>query len=573
MGSLRKKTSTKPVPRNAESFMRETERFVRWLNGRGRKKTAKLTTGRDGSDRIVIESGTWTAKYRAADGTIHEVATGCRDKQAAQSILNELERRAELVKANVMTAGESAIADHASTPLASHLTSYRDHRIAKGLSDVRIKNTDSRLKRLADECGFRRLADLSADGFTGWLRQQLDAGMSPGTRNEYRQELIGFGNWCVQTRRLSGNPFTDVPRANAKADRRRHRRALTEPEIDRLLFVTRWRPLAEFGRQTVEPDKPDENKRSSWEKEPLTFDGLEAAVKLAQERLAKNPGFVRQLEDRGRQRALIYRTLILTGLRRGELASLTMGSLELDVRTPFATLEAKDEKNRQGSEIPLRADLTDALRQWVTDRRNGFTGPSEAFSNEPLFSVPASLVKVLNRDLEAAGIAKADERGRTVDIHSLRMTFATLLSKGGVSPKVAQMAMRHSDIRLTMETYTDPKLFDVAGALDALPAFSQTQPSDLPQVIRATGTDSLFAPAFAPGTGQTGQSESSAVVLTGNFDSANVKSGGSEKCSKPKGKALSEPDSDGALSVGMTGFEPATSASRTQRQFLNRTIW
>ena len=31
--------------------------------------------------------------------------------------------------------------------------------------------------------------------------------------------------------------------------------------------------------------------------------------------------------------------------------------------------------------------------------------------------------------------------------------------------------MRHSTINLTMNTYTDPKLLDVAGAMDALPAF------------------------------------------------------------------------------------------------------
>src|SRR5207247_11143980 len=53
---------------------------------------------------------------------------------------------------------------------------------------------------------------------------------------------------------------------------------------------------------------------------------------------------------------------------------------------------------------------------------------------------------------------------------SLRTTFGTLLSKGGVAPRTAQAAMRHSDIRLTMQTYTDPKLLDVSAALKALPA-------------------------------------------------------------------------------------------------------
>ena len=30
--------------------------------------------------------------------------------------------------------------------------------------------------------------------------------------------------------------------------------------------------------------------------------------------------------------------------------------------------------------------------------------------------------------------------------------------------------MRHADIKLTMGIYTDPRLLDVAGALDALPS-------------------------------------------------------------------------------------------------------
>ena len=38
-----------------------------------------------------------------------------------------------------------------------------------------------------------------------------------------------------------------------------------------------------------------------------------------------------------------------------------------------------------------------------------------------------------------------------------------------MSPRTAQAAMRHSRIDLTMNVYTDPKLLDVAGALDALP--------------------------------------------------------------------------------------------------------
>ncbi|MSU79580.1 MAG: hypothetical protein EXS16_16010 [Gemmataceae bacterium] len=38
----------------------------------------------------------------------------------------------------------------------------------------------------------------------------------------------------------------------------------------------------------------------------------------------------------------------------------------------------------------------------------------------------------------------------------------------GVTPRTAQAAMTHSDIRLTMGVYTDPKLPGLGGALDSL---------------------------------------------------------------------------------------------------------
>jgi hypothetical protein len=92
--------------------------------------------------------------------------------------------------------------------------------------------------------------------------------------------------------------------------------------------------------------------------------------------------------------------------------------------------------------------------------------------DEPLFSVPRNLIKSFNLDLAAAGIEKEDERGRTVDLHALRHTFGTHLSKNGVAPRTAQAAMRHSSLDLTMNVYTDPTLLDVAGAIAALPDLS-----------------------------------------------------------------------------------------------------
>lgn len=72
---------------------------------------------------------------------------------------------------------------------------------------------------------------------------------------------------------------------------------------------------------------------------------------------------------------------------------------------------------------------------------------------------------------------KRDERGRVVDIHPLRHTFGTHLSKAGVTPRVAMAAMRHSSLDLTMNIYTDPVLLDVGAAVDALLDFSADKPA------------------------------------------------------------------------------------------------
>mgnify|MGYP002628184155 CR=1 FL=1 len=569
MGSLRKKTATKPLPANAELFERKGQQFARWIDGRGRKKTAPTTIGKDSSTRIVVESGKWLAKYRDGCGLLQEVSTGCKDKGAAQAVLSQLERRQELIRSGVVTSAEEGIADHAGTPIRQHFEAYHEHRVTQELNEARIKSTQSRLKRLANECGFKRLADLSGELLTRWLGQQLAAGMGAGTRNEYRAEMISFANWCVRSGRLAVNPFGDVPRANAKADRRRKRRALAETELEQLLYVARWRPLAEYGRKTIRPEAMAESKRSNWSKAPLTYDSLEAVVTRALERLTDNSTFAAKLDHRGRERALVYRTLVLTGLRRGELASLTVGSLELDAATPYAVLAAGDEKNGQGSEIPLRADLVVELREWVAEKRASFTGSDSEFSNLPLFAVPASLLKVLNRDLKAAGIPKTDERGRTVDVHAMRMTLATMLNRAGVAPRTAQEIMRHSDIRLTMSTYTDAKLLNVSGALDSLPKLTPDEKSDEKRdSMRATGTTGSvapkFPPLFPPDAGVRGETVSIPVILAGNFGAERSDNGERENRTKPTKKSLSEGNSDKPSGVGMTGFEPATSASRKQ---------
>jgi integrase len=298
---------------------------------------------------------------------------------------------------------------------------------------------------------------------------------------------------------------------------------MNENELGRLLAVARERPLLEA--LTVRKGK-----------------------RKGERYACVRPEVRARLETLGRERALIYKALVLTGLRKGELASLTVAQLHLDGPNPYASLDAADEKNREGNDIPLRDDSATDLRGWLADKLRRLQGeagelggpvPVRLPPDAPVFEVPERLVKILDRDLVLAGIArrvqvggkwkidKRNERGRTIDVHALRITFGTLLSKGGVAPRTAQSAMRHSDIKLTMGVYTDPALLDVRGALDALPSLPLSV--NLEAALRkagATGTDGKATRALAPTTDNQGQRVSSADTAGGGESPGTIAASG-----------------------------------------------
>ena len=274
------------------------------------------------------------------------------------------------------------------------------------------------------------------------------------------QDMNFFGDTDAATRLtrlkeqlagVAGQDLAQQPAAAEHADRRRTRRALTEDEVARLLKAARLRPIAELGRRGVRKPRAERKGRSTWNKAELTYATLEAAHARGRKLLADKPDRLAELDLLGQERELMYKTMVLTGLRKGELASLTVGQVYLDAQPPFAELLAKDEKAGRGAMIPLRADLVEDLRdylarrlEWTQEKASRTRGaaPITLPASSRLFTVPRDFIKIFDRDLVTAGIAKRDERDRVVDIHALRHTFGTYLSKAGVTPRVAMAAMR-----------------------------------------------------------------------------------------------------------------------------------
>jgi len=481
MATIYRKKYPVPMPEGAEIITRRGQRLARWTDGYGRVKTAPLAA--DGR-QIMHEAGCWYARYRGADGVTRRASTNCCDERAARQVLANLLAKVEKIKSGILTTAETKAGDNACQAMAEHLEDYLQHLGIKRLRGRKVseqyrKNIRGRLKRLIAECGFRRLADVTRTSIERWLASAEDTGMTAATRNEYLTSIHAFCNWAVRDGRLLGNPLAGVQKADRSEDRRRQRRAMTEEEVARLLRATALRPVAELGRKTRKLQPEDRTGRSTWTYEPLTAENLDECHERGLLRLQERPCDIGKLERLGRERALFYRMAVLTGLRRNELASLTVGHLHLEaVPSAFVELLAKDAKNAKQALLPLRQDLVAEIGAYLDEQLEGLQRaapdalPDELPLNMPLFkSVPT--IRVFDADIAAAGLPKADRRGHTLDIHALRHTFGTHLSLAGVLPRTAQAAMRHSRIDLTMNVYTDPVLLDVAGAVNALPGFGQ----------------------------------------------------------------------------------------------------
>ena len=62
MGTVYRESYTKPLPPEAGVFTRKGDRFARWSDGKGRKRTAKVTTPSEGkhagADRLLMDAAT-----------------------------------------------------------------------------------------------------------------------------------------------------------------------------------------------------------------------------------------------------------------------------------------------------------------------------------------------------------------------------------------------------------------------------------------------------------------------------------------------------------------------------------
>ena len=142
---------------------------------------------------------------------------------------------------------------------------------------------------------------------------------------------------------------------------------------------------------------------------------------------------------------------------------LTRQSFRLDEETPTVTVQAAYSKHRRQDVLPLHPSLVAMLRPWLAAKPTwGRIWPGK-------WAEYKFAGKMMQVDLQAAGVDYIDAHGLYADFHALRHTFITNMMKSGVNPKTAQALARHSTIDLTMNVYTSLTVTDQAAALNTLP--------------------------------------------------------------------------------------------------------
>ncbi len=370
-------------------------------------------------------TGIYRIKYFDENGKRVDIR-GCSDREATQALARKLESDVLLRKNGIIDSKADRYATEGRKPIENQLDDWKQDLYSRNVTEKQVQLSHYRAKRLLSLANITRFADITPSAIQNALAKLKEEGKSAKTLNDYLASVKQFCSWARSDGRIMENPIDHVKGYNTRLDRRHDRRALTNDEIKRLLKAT-------------------ENGNT----------------------LQKCPG---------KERALIYRLALLSGLRANEIKTLKKSSFDLEANHPTVTVEAAFSKHRRKDVQPLPIDLIPLLQDHLQDKK----------MDDLAFHMPLKLVRALRKDLEAAKIEYKTQHGY-IDFHALRHTFITRLINAGVNPKTTQILARHHDASLTLNTYTHVELIDQLKALKALPALDDNQESTK-QRMQATGT-------------------------------------------------------------------------------------
>lgn len=185
----------------------------------------------------------------------------------------------------------------------------------------------------------------------------------------------------------------------------------------------------------------------------------------------------------------VFLTFLTTGFRLNELVSLTFNDIDFENHT--ATVQKKNSKTGKEREVPLCDEVMAIVRRKFEEAPfrvpiDGHTSDltrrqHENFSKAHVFVTKANtpmrnnLLTRFYAVCKKAGIADA-VRGGAVDIHGMRVSFATLALESGGTPKAVQEILGHSTLDMTMKVYNRARSESKRAAVGSLPFATVTTP-------------------------------------------------------------------------------------------------
>jgi integrase len=372
----------------------------------------------------------WVLDYSTARGERKRIALST-DKRVA-----EMKQREILRQRDMEVMGVDAGRGNESQPhrldarlddlLRAYLTDLATRTCPRHALNVRIG-----LEALLAAIPAKTIGALRPMMLIEYRAKRLAAGVSVRTANLDVDRLRACLTWCAKIDLIATNPIARFPRLKENESTARYRRrAFSEAEITAFLDA-----VAEDDRQ------------------------------IASEGSLRGRPRVRQLP--------FWKAVLECGGRYSEMVRACWSDVDLDRRVLH--LRAENTKAGRSREIPLLLGLVDELRRLRDDNVHVLGRPLRP--SDRMFLTPrgyawpvatTNLMRVLDRTLEAAGIARVDEQGRKIDVHAMRHCFATRLARSGAPLVQAQQLLGHSDPKLTARVYSHLAVEDLRDAVERL---------------------------------------------------------------------------------------------------------
>ncbi len=310
------------------------------------------------------------------------------------------------------------------------------HRV----TPAHYQNVELRLGRTFAALGVRAIEELQPLAVVRYRNRLLEEGFSNRSVNLVVDNLKTLFTWALENDLVETNPVRSIRRLPWGRDQQRcRRRALSEEEIKKFL-----RAAAEDDRQTARTWKRSGGGRG---------DHRRRATRVAQ--------------------APLWRAFLEVGARWSELTRVPWQDMDIEKRTIL--LRAENTKTKKSRVVPLTDALVEDLRRLLRVHVRVLGRPSRG--EDPVFLTPEgarwsrptnNAMRIFDRVLARAGIARVDHGGEKLDIHALRHTFGSRLARNGEGLVQVQRLMGHSDPKLTAQVYTHLGVEDLRGAIERM---------------------------------------------------------------------------------------------------------